>query len=235
MEKKLITKEQHKFSRLEKVIGKDNLNRIKNKSVLILGCGGVGGYTCEALSRSGIGTLILVDFDKVDESNINRQIIALDSTIGKLKVDVLENRIKDINNNCKVIKIDKFIDEANIDELFNYEIDYLVDACDYVPTKKAIIKECLKRKIKFISCMGTGNKLDPSKLEITDLKKTVNDPLARIMRKFIKDEKITSKITVLSSTEVPIKTGESTPGSTAFVPSSAGLLIASYIIKELIK
>ena len=235
MEKKLITKEQHKFSRLEKVIGKDNLNRIKNKSVRILGCGGVGGYTCEALSRSGIGTLILVDFDKVDESNINRQIIALDSTIGKLKVDVLENRIKDINKNCKVIKIDKFIDEANIDELFNYEIDYLVDACDYVPTKKAIIKECLKRKIKFISCMGTGNKLDPSKLEITDLKKTVNDPLARIMRKFIKDEKITGKITVLSSTEVPIKTGESTPGSTAFVPSSAGLLIASHIVREFVK
>ena len=225
----------HKFSRLTKVIGKENLDNLKNKSVLILGCGGVGGYVVESLARSGIGTLILVDFDVIEESNINRQIIALDSTIGKLKVDVLENRIKDINKNCKVIKIDKFIEEANIDELFNYEIDYLVDACDYVPTKKAIIKECLKRKIKFISCMGTGNKLDPSKLEITDLKKTVNDPLARIMRKFIKDEKITGKITVLSSTEVPIKTGESTPGSTAFVPSSAGLLIASHIVREFVK
>ena len=225
----------NKFSRLEKVIGKDNLNKLKNKSVLILGCGGVGGYACEALARSGIGTLILVDFDKVDESNINRQIIALDSTVGKLKVNVLEERIKDINKKCKIIKVDKFIDESNIDELFNYEIDYLIDACDYVPTKKAIIKECLKRNIKFISCMGTGNKLDPSKLEITDLRKTVNDPLARIMRKFIKDEHITSKVPVLSSKEVPIKTGESTPGSTAFVPSSAGLLIASYVIKEFVK
>lgn len=225
----------HKFSRLEKIIGSENLNKLKDKSVLILGCGGVGGYTVEALVRSGINTLILVDFDKVDESNINRQIIALDSTIGKLKVDVLEERIKDINSNCNVIKISEFIDSQNIDILFNEKIDYLVDACDYVPTKKAIIKECLKRKIKFISSMGTGNKLDPSKLEITDIRKTVNDPLARIMRKFIKDEKINSKVVVLSSKEVPIKTGESTPGSTAFVPSAAGLLIASYIIKEFIK
>ena len=231
----MITKEQHKFSRLEKVIGKDNLNKLKNKSVLILGCGGVGGYTCEALARSGIGTLILVDFDKVDESNINRQIIALDSTIGKLKVDVWEERINDINKECKVIKIDKFIEPDNINELFDYEINYLIDACDYIPTKKEIIKECLNRKIKFISSMGTGNKLDPSKLEIVDLRKTVNDPIARIMRKFIKDERITSKVTVLSSTEVPIKTGETTPGSTAFVPSSAGLLIASYVVKELVK
>ena len=226
---------KHKFSRLEKVIGKDNLKKLQNKSVLILGCGGVGGYTCEALARSGIGTLILVDFDKVDESNINRQIIALNSTVGKIKVDVLEKRIKDINDKCKVIKVKEFITPDNIDMLFEYKIDYFVDACDFVPTKKAIITECLKRKVKFISCMGTGNKLDPSKLEIIDIRKTVNDPLARIMRKFIKDEKITSKVMVLSSKELPIKTGESTPGSTSFVPSSAGLLIASYIVREFVK
>ena len=226
---------QHKFSRLEKIIGTDNLCKLKDKSVLVLGCGGVGGYVVEALARSNIGTLILVDFDKVDDSNINRQIIALDSTIGKLKVDVLEKRIKDINKDCKVIKIKEYITPDNIKILFDNKIDYLVDACDFVPTKKSIIKECLKRKIKFISSMGTGNKLDPSKLEITDLRKTVNDPLARIMRKFIKDEKITSKITVLSSKEVPIKIKESTPGSSSFVPSSAGLLIASYIVREFIK
>lgn len=225
----------NKFSRLEKVIGKENLNNLKNKSVLILGCGGVGGYVVESLARSGIGTLILVDFDVIDESNINRQIIALDSTIGKNKVDVFEERIKDINKACKIIKINKFIDENNINELFDYNIDFFVDACDAVPTKKAVIKECLKRKIKFISSMGTGNKLDPSKLEITDIRKTVNDPLARIIRKFVKDEKINSKILVLSSKEVPIKTGESTPGSTAFVPSSAGLLISSYIVNYFIK
>ncbi len=224
-----------KYSRLEKIIGKDKLKDLSNKSVLVLGCGGVGGYVVEALARSGIGTLILVDFDKIDESNINRQIIALDSTIGRLKVDVLEERIKDINENIKVIKISEFIDDKNFDILFANNIDYFVDACDTMITKKMVIKECLKRKIKFISSMGTGNKLDPSKLMITSLDKTVNDPLARVLRKFVKDEKIKKKIMVLSSSEVPIKVGDRTPGSTAFVPSSAGLLIASYIVREFIK
>ena len=226
---------QHKFKRLEMLIGNDNLKELKSKSVLILGVGGVGGYVAEALARSNIGTLILVDYDIVDITNINRQIIALDSTIGKKKVDVLEERIKDINSGCKIIKIDKFIDINNLEELFKYKIDFLVDACDTVSTKKETIKKCLEKNIDFISSMGTGNKLDPSKLEITDIRKTVNDPLARILRKFIKDEKINKKVMVLSSKELPIKTGERTPGSTAFVPSSAGLLIASYIVRHFIK
>ena len=226
---------QHKFKRLEMLIGNDNLKELKSKSVLILGVGGVGGYVAEALARSNIGTLILVDYDIVDITNINRQIIALDSTIGKKKVDVLEERIKDINSGCKIIKIDKFIDINNLEELFKYKIDFLVDACDTVSTKKETIKKCLEKDIDFISSMGTGNKLDPSKLEITDIRKTVNDPLARILRKFIKDEKINKKVMVLSSKELPIKTGKRTPGSTAFVPSSAGLLIASYIVRHFIK
>ena len=230
----MTTTKQHKFSRFEKIVGSDNLDLLQNKSVLILGIGGVGGYVAEALARSNIGTLILVDFDIVDETNINRQIIALKSTIGKKKVDVLEKRIKDINENCNVIKIDKFIDDKNLVDLFEYDIDYFVDACDTMTTKKKVIDECLKRKINFITSMGTGNKLDPSKLVITDIRKTVNDPLARILRKYIKDNKINSKITVLSSTELPIKTGDRTPGSTSFVPSSAGLLIASYIIRKFI-
>jgi tRNA A37 threonylcarbamoyladenosine dehydratase len=220
-----------KFTRLKKVVGEEGLESLQEKSVLILGVGGVGGYVAEALARSNIGTLILVDFDKVDETNINRQIIALDSTIGKLKVDVLENRIKDINKNCKVIKYSDFIDLKNIDILFNEKIDFFVDACDTVTTKKEVVRQCLKRNIKFISSMGTGNKMDPTKLDIVDVRKTVNDPLARMMRKFIKDEKIKDKVLVLSSTELPIKTGDRTPGSTAFVPSSAGLLIASYIVR----
>lgn len=228
------SQKQHKFKRLEMLIGKDNLNILKNKSVLILGVGGVGGYVAEALSRSNIGTLILVDYDIVDVTNINRQIIALESTIGKKKVDVLEERIKDINSGCKIIKIDKFIDLNNLEDLFKYKIDFFVDACDTVTTKKEVIKKCLDKDIDFISSMGTGNKLDPSKLEIIDIRKTVNDPLARILRKFIKDEKINKKVMVLSSKELPIKTGERTPGSTAFVPSSAGLLIASYIIRKFI-
>ena len=224
----------HKFQRFEKLISFLNLEKLSEKSVLVLGCGGVGGYVCEALARSNIGTLILVDYDTVDITNINRQIIAMDSTIGKKKVDVLEERIHDINKSCKVIKIDQFIDDNNLDILFQNKIDFLVDACDTVSTKKAIIKKCLNKKIDFISSMGTGNKLDPSKLEIVDIRQTVNDPLARILRKFIKDEKINKKVMVLSSKELPIKTGDRTPGSTAFVPSSAGLLIASYVVKNFI-
>ena len=224
----------HKFDRLSRVIGDDKVLHLTEKTVLVLGVGGVGGYVCEALARSGIGKLIIVDFDLVDETNINRQIIALDSTIGLKKVDVLEKRIKDINSGCEVIKIDKFIDKDNLFELFNYDIDYFVDACDTMTVKKMVITECIKRKIKFISSMGTGNKLDPSKLEIVDIRKTINDPLAKVIRKFVKDEKINSKVMVLSSSELPIKTGERTPGSTAFVPASAGLLIASYVVRQFI-
>ena len=224
----------HKFDRLSRVIGDDKVLQLTEKTVLVLGVGGVGGYVCEALARTGIGKLIIVDFDLVDETNINRQIIALDSTIGLKKVDVLENRIKDINSGCEVIKIDKFIDKDNLFELFNYDIDYFVDACDTMTVKKMVITECIKRKIKFISSMGTGNKLDPSKLEIVDIRKTINDPLAKVIRKFVKDEKINSKVMVLSSSELPIKTGERTPGSTAFVPASAGLLIASYVVRQFI-
>ena len=230
----MMKDKQLKFSRLEKVIGFDNLNNLSNKTVLVLGVGGVGGYVVESLARSNIGTLIIVDYDKVEESNINRQIIALNSTIGRSKVDVLEERIKDINSGCKVIKVDKFIDNNNFNELFDNHIDYFVDACDTVLVKKLVIKECLKRNIPFISSMGTGNKLDPSKLEIIDIRKTINDPLARLLRKFVKDEKINKKVMVLSSKELPIKTGERTPGSSAFVPSSAGLLIASYIVRSFI-
>ena len=225
----------NEFSRTQLLYGKNAMAKLAQSRIAVFGIGGVGGYVVEALARSNIGTLILVDYDKVEESNINRQIIALNSTIGKSKVDVLEERIKDINSGCKVIKIDKFIDDKNYLELFDNNIDYFVDACDTVLVKKLVIKECLKRNIPFISSMGTGNKLDPSKLVITDIRKTVNDPLARILRKFVRDEKINKKVMVLTSSELPIKTGDRTPGSTAFVPSSAGLLIASYIVRSFIK
>lgn len=226
---------QLRFSRLEKLIGEDKLIDLSKKSVLILGVGGVGGYVAESLARSGIGTLILVDFDTIDESNINRQIIALDSTIGLKKVDVLEKRVKEINSDINIIKIDKFIDSENYTLLFNYDIDYFVDACDTVSTKKSVIKYCLDNDINFITSMGTGNKFDPSKLEIVDIRKTVNDPLARIIRKFIKDLKTNKKVMVCTSSELPVKTGDRTPGSTAFVPSSAGLLIGSYIVRQFLE
>lgn len=221
----------HKFDRFKKLISEDSFENISSKTVLVVGVGGVGGYVVEALVRSGIGKIIIVDGDMVDETNINRQIIALSSTVGQSKVDVFEKRIKDINEKCEVIKINKFIDASNIDVLFDYEFDYLVDACDTVSTKLALIDRCVLEKRKFISSMGTGNKLDPSMLEIVDVRKTVNDPLARIVRKNVKDKRINDKVLVLSSRELPIKTGDRTPGSTSFVPSSAGLLIASYIIR----
>lgn len=233
-EKQLNSENRVRLCRLERLVGEEKINDLSTKCVAILGCGGVGGYVIEALARSGIGTLILIDYDVIDESNINRQIIALESTVGMKKVDAFYERIMDINPNCNVIKIDSFINEDNLDEIFNYKIDFFVDACDTTTTKKAFIRTCLNRNIKFISSMGTGNKFDPSKLEICDIRKTVNDPLARILRKFIKDEKINKKVMVLSSSELPIKIEGRTPGSTAFVPSSAGLLIASYIVRTFI-
>lgn len=224
----------HRFVRFEKLVGTDVLNYLSTKTVLVLGVGGVGGYVVEGLVRSGVGRIIVIDKDVVDETNLNRQIIALESTIGEKKVDVIEKRIKDINSAVIVQKLDKFIDKDNLNEIFQYDFDYLVDACDTVSTKLAIIDRCLGEKRKFISSMGTGNKLDPSMLEIVDIRKTVNDPLARIVRKHVKDKKINDKVMVLSSRELPIKTGNRTPGSSSFVPSSAGLLIASYIVRQFI-
>ena len=224
----------HRFVRFEKLVGTDALNYLSTKTVLVLGVGGVGGYVVEGLVRSGVGRIIVIDKDVVDETNLNRQIIALESTIGEKKVDVIEKRIRDIKSAVIVQKLDKFIDKDNLNEIFQYDFDYLVDACDTVSTKLAIIDRCLGEKRKFISSMGTGNKLDPSMLEIVDIRKTVNDPLARIVRKHVKDKKINDKVMVLSSRELPIKTGNRTPGSSSFVPSSAGLLIASYIVRQFI-
>ena len=220
-----------KFKRLEKLVGKEAINSLNEKTVLVLGIGGVGGYTVEALVRSNIGKIIIVDGDKVEKSNINRQIIALESTIGKKKTDVMKKRIKEINSNCEVITISEFITKDNIDLLFKEKIDYLVDACDTIKTKKLVIKECIERKIKIISSMGTAKKMDPSKLEITDIYKTINDPIARIIRKFAKEERI-KHLTVLSSKELPKDITDL--GSNAFVPPVAGLLIASYIVNDIV-
>lgn len=225
----------NQFNRLELLIGSDKLSAIRTKSVLVLGLGGVGSFALESLVRSGIGEVIIVDNDRVDITNLNRQLMTTHSNIGMYKTDVWEERIKDINPTCKVIKICDFIDESNIDKLFNYEIDYVVDACDTVITKKLLIKECIKRKIKFISSMGTGNKLDPTKLEIIDVRKTSYDPLARIIRKMVKDERINSKVMVVASKEKPLKNNDRIIGSNSFVPATAGLLCASYVINDIIK
>lgn len=222
-----------KFERLEYLIGEDNVKSLADKCVLVIGLGGVGGYSVESLVRSGIGHLIIVDGDVVDETNLNRQIIATSSVIGKSKVDLFNSRIKDINPDCVVTQINKFIDKDNIDELFCYDIDFLVDACDSLDTKFLIIKNCLEKNIPFISSMGTGNRMDPSKFSITTLDKTMNDPVAKILRKRVRDEHLKGKIKVLCSSEVPKKLGNKI-GSNSFVPPSAGLLITSYVINDFI-
>lgn len=224
----------NEFERLKLLIGQDNINKIKNKKILILGLGGVGGHAAISLIRSGIENITLVDFDKVDITNINRQIIAFHSTIGKNKTKVMNDMILDINPQAKIRLIDEFIDKNNINILFDDNYDYIVDCCDYLEAKKLMIKNCLERKIEFISSMGMANKLDPTKLEITTLDKTKNDPIAKILRKWSNDEKIDSKkIKVVSSIELPIK--QKMLGSTSFVPATAGLFIASYIINDIIK
>ena len=222
------------FERLERIIGKENIEKLNNKTVAVVGCGGVGGYVIETLVRNGIGNIIIVDSDTIDITNKNRQIIATDSEIDKYKVDVFKERIKSINNNCNVIDLKIFLNEESKKELFKYNIDYLVDACDTVQTKIMLIRECLNRNIKFISSMGTGNKMDPKKLEITTLKKTSYDSLARVIRHEINKLNIHDDIWVLSSTEEVIKTKTRTPGSYSIVPNTAGILIADYIIKQLI-
>ena len=223
------------FDRLEKLIGKEKLEKLHSKTVAVIGLGGVGGYSLETLIRNGIENIIIVDNDTVDITNKNRQIIALDSSINLNKVDAFENRIKDINKNVNIIKLNMFLNEDNKKELFNYNIDYLIDACDTVSTKIMLIKECLNRNIKIISSMGTGNKFDPYKLKITDIKKTSYDPLAKVVRRELNKLNITDEVLVLSSTEETIKTDNRTPYSYSVVPNIAGILISDYIIKDIIK
>lgn len=221
------------LERLELQIGKENIDKIKNSTILIIGLGGVGGYALESLVRTGIENIIIVDADTIEESNLNRQLIAVHSNIGKYKVDAFEERIHDINPSAKVTKIQEFITEENIELLFYTNIDYIVDACDTLKTKQQIIRECIKRKIKFISCMGMGRKIDPSKIQIMDIRKTSYDPLAKAVRKMVGEEKIKEKIMVVSSTEQPMEHKEHI-SSNSFVPAIAGLLCASYIVRDMI-
>lgn len=216
------------FEREKLLIG-DKINELKNKTILIVGIGGVGGYVTEAMARAGIGHLILVDFDVVDVTNINRQLVALHSTIGKKKVDVYKERILDINPNCIVDTFDIFYNEDTKDIIFNTKIDYVIDCCDSLPSKVLLIKECKNRNIPIISSMGTGNKFHPELFKIDRLKKTEVDPLAKKMRYLLKDNKELLDTIVLFSKEQPMEY-KGKIGSISYVPSVAGLLIASYVI-----
>ena len=221
------------FERLELLIH-NKIDDIYNKTVLIIGLGGVGSYAVEALVRSGISNLIIVDNDTISLSNLNRQLMTYHSNIGKFKTDEIEKRIKDINPNANIIKITEFIDMNNINKLFEYKIDYVVDACDTLMVKLELIRICKKKNIKLISCMGTGNKMDPTKLKITDIRKTSYDPLAKKIRKMVKDEKINGKVMVVCSDEEgKVKINKEIP-SNSFVPATAGLLCASYVINDIV-
>ncbi len=222
------------FLRLKLLLG-DDIEKIKNKKVLIIGLGGVGGYTVEALARLGVNSFILIDGDIVEKTNINRQIIATNKTIGYKKTEAWKERILDINPSCNIDIISNFITLDNINLLFDKKFDYLVDACDTVSIKKEIIRRCTKKDIPFITSMGMGNKLDPSKIEIIELSKTSYDPIAKTLRKMVKDERINKKVMTVCSSEAPKKVKGGTVSSNAVVPAVAGLLMADYIFKLMLK
>ena len=224
---------ENQFERTEKLIGKENMQKLHNTKVAIFGIGGVGSYVVEGLVRAGIENFVLVDNDKISVSNINRQIHATHETIGNYKVEEMEKRILKINPNAKVEKYNIFFMPDTKEQIINKKIDYIVDAIDTVTAKIEIIKQAKMLNIPIISSMGTGNKLDPTKIEVTDLYKTTICPLAKVMRKELRKENI-ENLKVVYSKEEPIKTGDRIPGSVSFVPSVAGLIIASEIVKDLI-
>ena len=228
-----------RFERTELLIGSESLGKLKNAKVIVFGIGGVGSFVCEALARGGVGTIALVDNDTVSKSNINRQLIALTSTVGLNKTDVMKERILEINPDCNVTSVPCFYTkekEVNIEGF-----DYVVDAIDTVTSKLTLIEEANRLSIPVISCMGTGNKLDPTKFEITDISKTSVCPLARVMRRELKARGI-NHLKVLYSKEEPISpenkitegSRRSIPGSVSFFPPVAGMIIAGEVIKDII-
>lgn len=223
------------FDRTIALIGKDNLDKIKNSSILIIGAGGVGGYAIEALIRSGIENITLVDYDKIDISNINRQIIAKESNIGKSKVEEWKKRILEINSNVNVTIIKEKITKDNIDILFNKKYNYIIDACDTVIVKKILIKKCKEKDIKLLTICGMGKKINPSLVKICDIKDTEYDPIAKELRKYIRDNHIKGKIPCIFSNEKPITNDKKIIASMTPVPAVAGIYAAYYIINNIIQ
>lgn len=229
------------FQREELLIGSENLNKLQNSHVIVFGLGGVGGFTVEALVRAGIGELTVVDFDTIDITNLNRQIIALHSTIGRDKVELIKERSLSINPNLKIHTYKEKYSAETRDIFFkDNTYDYAVDAIDLVSCKLDLIMTCKGKNIPIISSMGTGNKINPTMLEVADIQKTSVCPLARVMRKELKDRRV-KKLKVVYSREIPRKpfndsgsrAKERNVGSISFVPSSAGLILASEVVKDL--
>lgn len=242
----------HPFSRTELAIGPEGLAKLKGSTVAVLGIGGVGGIAAEALARSGFGRIILIDKDVVDITNINRQIHALTTTVGQPKAELMRDRIKLINPECDAIPLRMFYTEETYEELFKYPLDYVVDASDTISYKIHLIKQCLERGIPIISSMGAANKMDPTRFQVADISKTSMDPIAKVIRKKLRQEGIKRGVKVVFSTEIPVKPREDVtqrivpenapeirkaqqpPSSNAFVPPVAGLIMVSVVVRDLV-
>lgn len=233
----------NEYSRTELLIGEEGVSRLKKSSVMVFGVGGVGSHCIEALARSGVGKLILVDNDVVSMTNINRQSIAYHSTVGKYKTEIMRDRIKDICPEIEVVTYETFVLPENIDTLFTEKVDYIIDAIDTVTAKLVLVEMAKEKNIPIISSMGTGNKLHPERFEVTDIYKTSVCPLCKVMRKELKARGI-RKLKVLYSKEQPVDTSgkvieekmgkrRSLPGSISCVPPVAGLIIAGEVVREL--
>ena len=232
------------FSRTELLLGKTNIDKLKKSTVIVFGIGGVGSYVVEALTRVGVGKIVIVDKDDISISNINRQLPATQQTIGLSKVKIMKERMLSINPEMTVVAKQEFYLPGRADEFLNDDLDYIVDAVDNVTAKLDLICCAKEKNIPIISSMGTGNKLDPTRLEIADIKKTSVCPLAKVMRKELRKRNVDSVKVVYSKEEpvVPMTVDEegnpirsSVPGSISFVPSVAGLIIASEVVKDLLK
>lgn len=243
----------NQFSRTELAIGPEGLEVMKKSTVAVLGIGGVGSIAAEALARTGVGRIILIDKDVVDITNINRQIHALLTTVGQPKAELMKERIALINPECDAVALRMFYTEETYEQLFAYPLDYVIDASDTVSYKIHVIKQCLERRIPIISSMGAANKMDPSRFQMADISKTSVDPIARVIRQKLRKEGIKKGVKVVFSTEEPIKPREDVtqqivpenapeirkaqnpPSSNAFVPPVAGLIAVSVVVRDLLK
>ena len=243
------------FARFSMMVGEDGIEKLRNSRVIVFGVGGVGSYTVEALARSGVGQITMVDFDEISESNINRQLHSLRSTIGKSKIDVMKDRILDINPDCKVELVKRLVYDDIDEVLGNNKYDFIVDAIDVIGSKINLIEYCVKNNINIISSMGFGNKMHPEMVEIAKIKNTSVCPMARTIRSILKKKGITN-VPVAFSKEIPVQPNKSelfkeemptefrennkiprktTPGSNSFVPGTAGLVLASYVVRKLLE
>ncbi|WCK53598.1 tRNA threonylcarbamoyladenosine dehydratase [Aneurinibacillus sp. Ricciae_BoGa-3] len=243
----------NQFSRTELAVGPEGIELFKNSTVAILGVGGVGSFTVEALARTGIGKLVLIDKDNVDITNVNRQLPATLETIGQPKAELMKQRIKTINPECEVITKKIFYNEETADQLFAHNPDYVADAMDTVSAKLHLILQCLERDIPLISSMGAANKMDPTRFKVADLFKTSYDPIAKVLRRELRKKGIKKGVKVVYSTESPIISREEVrtdivqdpnspirkavqpPASNAFVPSVCGLIMASVVVNDLLQ